>query len=125
MADVQTVGVYAISGGASAAGALVVGVPLPVALMAAMGAFIAVSNSDRLTFSVRDVLLAMLTLCVGVGLGIFGGYLVAWAALRQWPDAPGVMVHAISALILAAYGQKEFIPRIIGRGNRAIEGGDK
>lgn len=123
MADVQTTAIYMVGGGASYTGAVLIGVPLPVALMAALGALIAVSNSDRLTFTARDIFAALLTFFLALGLGLLGGYLVAWAALQRYPGVPGVVVHAVAAVILAAYGQSKILPRVLGRTERLIDGG--
>lgn len=123
MADMQSTAIYLIGGGASYTGAVLVGVPLPVALMAALGALIAVSNSERLTFSARDIIAALLTFCLALGLGLLGGYLVAWVVQQRYPGAPGVVVHAVAAVILAAYGQRQILPRLLGRAGREIDGG--
>lgn len=123
MADMQQATVLAVSGGASYTSAIFMGVPLPVALMVALGALIAVSNSERLEFNARDIVAAVLTFGLALALGLGGGMLVAWAAEQRWPGIPTKAVQGVAGLILAAYGQSRILPKLLGRIDRQIDGG--
>lgn len=122
MPALQTSAAYTM-GGAIYTGAVVLGVPLPVALMAALGALVAVSNSERLVFSKAALFAAFLTFAMALGLGLFGGYALTWFVVRVFDDAPFLVLHALFALIVAAYGQSRLLPRVLGRLEREIDGG--
>lgn len=123
MAGTQQATVLAVSGGASYTSAIFMGVPLTVALMVALGALIAVSNSERLSFTWGAIGAAVLTFALALALGLGGGMLVAWAAEQRWPGIPVHAVHGVAGLILAAYGQSRILPRLLGRLDRQIDGG--
>ena len=122
MAAVETGAAYTM-GGAIYTGAVVLGVPLPVALMAALGALVAVSNSDRVAFSRAALYASFLTFAMALGLGLFGGYALAWAVARVLDDAPFLVLHALIALIVAAYGQSRLLPKVLGMLERKIDAG--
>lgn len=95
------------------------GVPVSVALMALLGALIAVSNAERRSWSFASVIEGLTTLAASLALGLFGarifGYVVFGPLLKAVsadPSIPASAADPVAALAIAMYGQRYFEPML-------------
>lgn len=97
-----------------------VGVPVPVALMALLGALVAAGNADKLQWSLPSILQVVTTLAVSLALGLycapFCGHLIMGPILRAsgTENVPASAADPIAALVIAMYGYREFLPLVKG-----------
>lgn len=106
--------------GAIYGSALAIGVPeplaLPVALAAAVGAAMALSNGGRIEYNTRELISALVVFSFAWCLGAFGAPAAFWFVASYYPSLashlPTGAVLPLLALLVAAYGQSRVVPFI-------------
>jgi hypothetical protein len=98
--------------------ATVLGVPVSVALLAALGAAFALSQAEKTPLNLTGAFSVVISVLISWVLGLFGGPLFGGLVIGPILKAVGSALTGTSgdplaALVIAMYGQKQILPKVI------------